>query len=67
VRRRLTEGTRFKSSSALAATFTSRHLPVAYLVLLEGLLHVDPSVRPGCERVLHAFREGRVRSFGSGR
>jgi hypothetical protein len=47
----------------LAATFTSRHLPVAYLVLLEGLLHVDPSVRPGCERVLHAFREGRVSSF----
>lgn len=52
---------RFKSSAALQTAFDSRHLPRAFLLLLENLLHVRPSARPSCERVLSAIREGRVR------
>ncbi|KAI0776388.1 kinase-like domain-containing protein [Irpex lacteus] len=48
----------FKSSSSLVAAFESRHLPRAFLVLLENLLHVRPSVRPACEKVLSALRDG---------
>ncbi|KAJ7848573.1 other/IKS protein kinase [Mycena olivaceomarginata] len=35
----------FKSNQALAIQFDSRRLPRAFLVLLEGLLHVTPSGR----------------------
>lgn len=52
---------RFKPTSALVSAFEARRLPRAYLVLLEGLLNVNPTARPTCERVLMAIREGRVR------
>lgn len=52
---------RFKSTQTLSTNFASRRLPTAYLVLLENLLHINPSVRPSSERVLGAIREGRVR------
>lgn len=51
----------FRPSSVLATTFQSRRLPEAYLMLLEGLLNINPSTRPTAERVLAAVREGRVR------
>ncbi|KAJ7151236.1 kinase-like domain-containing protein [Mycena filopes] len=50
----------FKSSQTLAIQFETRRLPRAFLVLLEGLLHVVPSGRPSCERVSTAIREGRL-------
>ncbi|KAJ6608301.1 kinase-like protein [Mycena sp. CBHHK59/15] len=50
----------FKSTQTLALQFEARCLPRAFLVLLEGLLHVVPSGRPSCERVLTAIREGRL-------
>jgi hypothetical protein len=50
----------FKSNQTLAIQFEARRLPRAFLVLLEGLLHVTPSGRPSCERVSAAIREGRV-------
>ncbi|KAJ7135890.1 kinase-like protein [Mycena epipterygia] len=50
----------FKSSQTLAIQFEARRLPRAFLVLLEGLLHVVPSGRPSCERVSTAIREGRL-------
>ncbi|KAJ6590715.1 other/IKS protein kinase [Mycena vulgaris] len=50
----------FKSSQTLAIQFEARRLPRAFLVLLEGLLHVAPSGRPSCERVSTAIREGRL-------
>jgi len=49
----------FRATSSVATSFDSRHLPRAFLVLLENLLHVIPSSRPSCERVLAALREGR--------
>ncbi|KAJ7152651.1 kinase-like protein [Mycena crocata] len=59
----------FKSSQTLAVQFEARRLPRAFLVLLEGLLHVSPSGRPSCERVSTAIREGRLDPIplGSGR
>ncbi|KAJ7752461.1 kinase-like protein [Mycena maculata] len=59
----------FKSSQTLAVQFEARRLPRAFLVLLEGLLHVVPSGRPSCERVATAIREGRLDPIliGSGR
>ncbi|KAI0945315.1 hypothetical protein AcW1_001562 [Taiwanofungus camphoratus] len=50
----------FKSSPVMVTAFESRHLPRAYLVLLEGLLNITPSTRPSCERVLSAIREGKL-------
>lgn len=50
----------FRPSSVLATTFQSRRLPEAYLMLLEGLLNINPSTRPTAERVLAAVREGRL-------
>ncbi|KAG2064461.1 kinase-like protein [Suillus decipiens] len=49
----------FRSTSALAATFESRRLPRSFLILLEGLLSINPSLRPSCERIVSAMREGR--------
>lgn len=40
--------------------FLSRRLPRAYLILLENLLHIVPSSRPSCDRVVAAIREGKV-------
>lgn len=50
----------FKSSPSLQTVFESRRLPKAYLWLLEGLLNINPSIRPSSDRVLGAIREGRV-------
>jgi len=50
----------FKSTQPLITTFEARRLPRAYLVLLESLLNVVTSVRPSCERVSSAIREGRL-------
>ncbi|KAF8434595.1 kinase-like domain-containing protein [Boletus edulis BED1] len=50
----------FRTTPSLTATFESRHLPRAFLILLEGLLSVNPSVRPTSERIVGAMREGRV-------
>ncbi|KAJ7487838.1 kinase-like domain-containing protein [Mycena latifolia] len=50
----------FKSSQTLAIQFEARRIPRAFLVLLEGLLHVAPAGRPSCERVSTAIREGRL-------
>ncbi|EIW77275.1 kinase-like protein [Coniophora puteana RWD-64-598 SS2] len=49
----------FRSSASMGAAFEARHLPRAFLILLESLLNVNPSLRPSCERVLSAIREGR--------
>ncbi|KAG9311790.1 hypothetical protein JVU11DRAFT_8037 [Chiua virens] len=49
----------FRTTSTLLAVFEGRHLPRAFLILLEGLLSVNPPVRPTCERILSAMREGR--------
>lgn len=49
----------FRSTSALATTFESRRLPHSFLILLEGLLSINPSLRPSCERIVSAMREGR--------
>jgi hypothetical protein len=51
---------RFKSTQSFALQFEARRLPRAFLVLLEGLLHVVPSGRPSCERVSTAIRDGMV-------
>ncbi|KIJ15062.1 hypothetical protein PAXINDRAFT_169263 [Paxillus involutus ATCC 200175] len=51
--------TGFRSTSSLTAAFEGRRLPRAFLILLEGLLSVNPSVRPSCERIVSAMREGR--------
>ncbi|KAF7289833.1 hypothetical protein MIND_01357600 [Mycena indigotica] len=50
----------FKSTPTLALQFDTRKLPRAFLVLLEGLLHVTPFSRPSCERVVTAIREGKL-------
>ncbi|KAH8083321.1 kinase-like protein [Cristinia sonorae] len=50
----------FKSSPNAVSLFESRHLPRAFLLLLEGLLNVNPTARPSSERVLTAIREGRL-------
>ncbi|KAJ7207213.1 kinase-like protein [Mycena pura] len=50
----------FKYTQTLANQFDTRRLPRAFLVLLESLLHVTPSGRPTCERVLTAIREGKL-------
>ncbi|KAG1906220.1 kinase-like protein [Suillus fuscotomentosus] len=51
--------TGFRSTSALATSFESRSLPRSFLILLEGLLSINPSSRPSCERIVSAIREGR--------
>lgn len=51
--------TGFRSTSALATSFESRRLPRSFLILLEGLLSINMSVRPSCERIVSAMREGR--------
>jgi len=53
-------GCRFKGTPELAAAFETRRLPRSFLVLLESLLHRNPSVRPSCDRVKTAIREGKV-------
>ncbi|KAF9226283.1 kinase-like protein [Gyrodon lividus] len=55
--------TGFRSTSSLSAAFENRRLPRAFLILLESLLSVNPSVRPTCERIVSAMREGRVRTW----
>lgn len=50
----------FRATPSLTAVFESRHLPRAFLFLLEGLLSVNPLIRPTCERIMSAMREGRV-------
>ncbi|KAH0834768.1 ABC transporter transmembrane region 2-domain-containing protein [Lanmaoa asiatica] len=49
----------FRTTSSLVAVFESRHLPRAFLILLESLLSVNPSVRPTSERIVSAMREGK--------
>lgn len=49
----------FRTTPSLSATFESRRLPRAFIILLETLLSVTPSGRPSCERILGAIREGR--------
>lgn len=51
--------TGFRSTSALATSFESRRLPRSFLILLEGLLSINTSLRPSCERIVSAMREGR--------
>lgn len=51
--------TGFRSTSALVTSFESRRLPRSFLILLEGLLSINPSLRPSCERIVSAIREGR--------
>jgi serine/threonine protein kinase len=51
--------TGFRSTSTLATSFESRRLPRSFLILLEGLLSINPSLRPSCERIVSAMREGR--------
>jgi len=50
----------FKSTPTAVSLFESRHLPRAFLLLLEGLLNVHPAARPSSDRVLGAIREGRL-------
>lgn len=50
----------FRSTSALLTTFESRALPVAFLILLEGLLNTKPQMRPSIDRVMRGIREGSV-------
>ncbi|TCD62719.1 putative serine/threonine-protein kinase iks1 [Steccherinum ochraceum] len=50
----------FKSTPSVVSMFESRHLPRAFLILLEGLLNVNPGGRPSSDRVLSAIREGRL-------
>ncbi|GJE86683.1 serine/threonine protein kinase-like protein [Phanerochaete sordida] len=50
----------FKSTPSMTSVFGSRRLPVAFLVLLENLLHINPILRPTSERVLSAIREGKL-------
>ena len=50
----------FKKTSAIRSTFDSRRIPQAFLILLEGLLHVIPTSRPTAERVLSAINKGQV-------
>lgn len=52
---------RFRTTSSLVAAFENRHLPRAFLILLEGLLSVNPLIRPTSERIVSAMREGKVR------
>ncbi|KAF9236044.1 kinase-like protein [Melanogaster broomeanus] len=59
--------TGFRSTSSLATQFESRRLPRAFLILLEGLLSVSPSVRPTSERIISAMREGRFNPVTSAR
>lgn len=51
--------TGFRSTSALATSFESRRLPRSFLILLEGLLSINTSLRPSCERIVSALRDGR--------
>jgi hypothetical protein len=55
------DGLSFRTTPSLTAASESRHLPRAFLILLEGLLSVNPSVRPTSERIVGAMREGMVR------
>jgi len=48
----------FHSTPALLSTLESRGFPSAYLLLLEGLLHTKPQMRPSIERVMRGIREG---------
>ena len=57
----INDGFSFRTTPSLTATFESRHLPRAFLILLEGLLSVNPSLRPTSERIVSVMREGRVR------
>ncbi|KAI0795439.1 kinase-like domain-containing protein [Abortiporus biennis] len=50
----------FKPVPAMNSTFESRRIPRAFLFLLEGLLNVNPGLRPSSERVLGAIREGKL-------
>ncbi|CAK5264077.1 unnamed protein product [Mycena citricolor] len=50
----------FQSDNAHTIHFRTRHLPRAFLILLETLLHVKPSNRPSCDRVAFALREGKL-------
>ncbi|KAI0076545.1 kinase-like protein [Panus rudis PR-1116 ss-1] len=51
----------FKYTPSLVKSFEEgRRLPRAYLVLLEGLLSVNPTGRPSAERVREAVREGKL-------
>ncbi|KAH7882478.1 kinase-like protein [Phlebopus sp. FC_14] len=49
----------FRSIPSLTASFETRRLPRAFLILLESLLSVASSARPSCERIVSAMREGR--------
>lgn len=51
---------RFKFNPALAANFDARWLPETFLVLLERLLNKTPSMRPTCEKIAEAIRNGKV-------
>jgi len=49
----------FAFAPALATAFEARRLPHSFLVLLESLLNTTPNVRPSCDRVSTAIREGK--------
>lgn len=51
---------RFKPNASIDTLFKSRHLPRAYLVLLENLLNTSTAVRPSCERILQGLHSGMV-------
>ncbi|KZT20934.1 kinase-like protein [Neolentinus lepideus HHB14362 ss-1] len=51
--------TGFKSTPEIYNSFESRHLPRAYLYLLEKMLHPRPSSRPACDKIVSAIRDGR--------
>lgn len=55
----------FKFTAEIESKFKTRKLSRNYLVLLESLLHILPSARPSCERVLGGIREGRLDPLSS--
>ncbi|KLO11390.1 kinase-like protein [Schizopora paradoxa] len=57
----------FYSTPALLDTLESRGFPSAYLLLLEGLLHRKPQMRPTMDRVMRGLREGTLDPLSLGR
>ncbi|TFK47510.1 kinase-like protein [Heliocybe sulcata] len=53
------EYTGFKATPEIYSSFESRHLPRAYLYLLEKMLNPRPNARPSCEMIAKALHEGR--------
>ncbi|KAI0042819.1 kinase-like protein [Auriscalpium vulgare] len=55
----------FKASPGMDTVFTSRHLPRAYIYLLESLLNITATSRPSCEKVLAAIQLGKLEPISS--